>query len=241
MIYFPSTNTPMIFTALSIILFTLIYLFLTFRTQIRIILTRPSIVSPQITELTDPLLTQLVTQKSGIPLERILVVQGDKPYGMMYGITKPLMSLSKNMVDTFTRDELAYVVLHEIAHYKYKHVLKEIIVSILLYLIGLAILILLGDSVIQLPIAILVGFLTGIVNIQYGRVSEIEADTFAANSLDSTAGMISATQKLQVAWSPNYKVESLSHLLFDRGNPYENRVEIARKSTSVTELKAPSA
>jgi Zn-dependent protease with chaperone function len=212
----------MVFTTLSTLIFLIIYLFLTFRAQIRIILSRPRLAILQLGELKDPILLQLIKEKSGVSLDKIVVISGNMPYGLMHGIiNRPVMNISKNMVDTFSRAELSYVVLHEIAHYKYKHALKELLVGIVLLILSLVILLLIGENPWQLAISPILAFLSGVVNVQYGRVSEIQADEFAASNLSSKEGMITATQKLQVAWSPNYKVESITHLLFDRGNPYE--------------------
>lgn len=216
----------------NIILFIIIFLFVTQRPQIAVILSAKTRYAFK--KLSDAKITKLVRDKTGTSIKTIHIVQAKKPYGLMVGIpTKPILILSSKLYETFTEDELEYVILHEAAHYKYLHSIREVIFSILLIAIG-TILILelpapetLFSAAIAILAAIVSGIILGIINIQFAYLSELQADKFAIRNMSNPAAIATAIKKFRKARNgPDLRV-TIPGILFQRNTSGAKRIQMA--------------
>ena len=173
-------------------------------------------------------LTDFIQQKTGVTISYFYIVNSDSTFGGMTGIpTRPIMTISKRMYESFTRDELEYVILHEAGHYVKGHTVKEALVQLIVIVLGFSVFKMLKmPSAPILVGAVVSGIACGIVMIQFARSFEWEADAYALQHLEDPQSMIRATQKLQAAWlGPSD--ESLTRKLFYRGIPYSERIKHA--------------
>ncbi len=146
-------------------------------------------------------------QKAGFKLDNIFVIDGSKrsskanAYFSGFGPKKRIV-LFDTLIKEHTTEELVSVLAHEIGHYKKKHTLKGIIMSVLntgimLYLLGLFInrpelsmalgaeqasfhMGILAFALLYAPISLLLGILGNRISRKY----EYEADAFAAKKYD---------------------------------------------------------
>ncbi len=146
-------------------------------------------------------------QKAGFKLDNIFVIDGSKrsskanAYFSGFGPKKRIV-LFDTLIKEHTTEELVSVLAHEIGHYKKKHTLKGIIMSVLntgimLYLLGLFInrpelsmalgaeqasfhMGILAFALLYAPVSLLLGILGNRISRKY----EYEADAFAAKKYD---------------------------------------------------------
>jgi len=178
-----------------------------------------------VTPLTNTRLSKLLKKKTGLNLNLFKISESQSPFAMMIGIPGlPQLIFSRNLYENFDSDELEYVILHEAGHYVLAHTLKESLLGLVLFVFGMCA-VYIGQ--IPLILAMFLGLFLGILIILYGRHNELEADTYSLKRVSNPQGMISATSKFQ----HHYKTNSLPKLvqfLFYRGNPYSNRIRMAK-------------
>jgi STE24 endopeptidase len=159
-------------------------------------------------------------QKAGFDLQNIYVIDGSKrstkanAYFTGLGNKKRIV-LYDTLIQQLTVDEIVAVLAHEIGHYKHKHIIRSLIVSLLntglvLYIFSLIVSYpqfseVLGVQGIKFHIALItfgllyspISLITGLIMNIFSRKNEFQADNFAkkyglANSL------ISGLKKLSV-------------------------------------------
>lgn len=181
-----------------------------------------------LTEIKESPLIDLIQTKTGLRLESFRIIASPRLYAVMIGVPgKPYMLLSSRLNQEFTDSEKEYVVLHETGHYLLHHAVKESIFFALLFIIGA--LIIHHRSKYLIPI---VGVVLGLLYIQFGSLSEYEADRFTVKRMTDPQGMISATEKFRAAHSPPLDDSSLRWKLFYRSVPYHDRIAIANEEIS---------
>lgn len=211
---------------LNIILFTIIFLLVTQRQQIAVILSAHTRFAFK--KLSDAKIAKFIKDRAGILIKTIYIVQSAKPYGLMVGIpTKPILILSSNLYKTFTEDELEYVLLHEAAHYKYLHSIREVIFSILLLTIGIILILTLSVPAISFTTTIVSGILLGIINIQFAYISELQADKFAIRNMKNPAAIVTMVEKFKKARHGHEVRNTIPGILFQRNTSYKKRIQIA--------------
>lgn len=178
--------------------------------------------------LENPELSLYIKEKTGTEITTFYIVNSDAVFGGMTGIpTKPVMTISKGMYDLFSAEELQYVLLHETGHYVLQHLLKELAVQGSIILLAFFVFRSIKYPLpISMSLALVSAFLIGIIIIQMMRSYEWEADTYALEHLDDSQSMITATKKLEAAWSGPAD-DSLTRFLFYRGVPYSQRIKHA--------------
>lgn len=165
--------------------------------------------------------------KVGFPLDNLFVIDGSKrstkanAYFSGFGKKKKIV-LYDTLINNHTTDELVAVLAHEVGHYKRKHIIQSLVVSILtigitLYLLSLMVfnenlslalggtkntihLNLIAFGLLYSPISTITGLLMTI----WSRKNEYEADDFAKNTY-SAEPLVSALKKLST--------DNLSHLM----------------------------
>jgi Zn-dependent protease with chaperone function len=173
-------------------------------------------------------LTQTIAAKTGVDLPYFYISDSEKVWGMMAGIPgRPTMVLSRPLYESFTMDELQFVVLHEMGHYKNQHSVKEFFVSLILLGISFNLLKKMHKTRPALITAVCLGFFFGVLAIQYGMVNERQADHYAITRMDHPSGAVEAAYRFRDAYNqPDH--DDLLHRLLFRRIPYYERVENAR-------------
>ena len=175
-------------------------------------------------------ISRTIKEKTGVKIETFKIIEDHKPHGAMIGIPgKPQLLLSRDLYSSFNKSELEYVLLHEAGHYILKHGIKIALVITILFLSGLYIL---NTISIKLPIetlVVLIGFVFGIISIQYQRVCEYKADAFTLERMTNPEGMITATYKFKKAWGNWPPQNGLRRKLFYAGVPYSERIKNAQE------------
>ena len=178
-------------------------------------------------------------QKVDFKLKNIFVIDGSKrstkanAYFTGFGPKKRIV-LYDTLMDKMTTDEIVSVLAHEIGHYKHKHTLKNMLVSLpstllLFYLLGLilksdALAQALGGSVASFHLNVLafgiiyspVSMLLDLATNQLSRKYEYQADNFAAKhgfgtQLISGLKKLSATSLSNLMPHPLYVFFHYSH------------------------------
>ncbi|OGV97596.1 hypothetical protein A2W24_06160 [Microgenomates group bacterium RBG_16_45_19] len=178
-----------------------------------------------LTEIKNSPQISLIKSKTGLQLESFRIIASPRLYAVMIGVPgKPYMLLSSRLNQEFTDSEKEYVVLHETGHYLLHHAIKEGIFFVLLFIVG--VLIIHHRSKYLIPI---VGVILGLLYIQFGSLSEYEADRFTVKHMTNPQGMITATEKFKNAHFPPLDDSSLKWKLFYRSVPYQDRINIANE------------
>lgn len=186
----------------------------------------------------DKWITSLVKSKTNILLKSLMIFESDKPFGMMAGTYPwPKMILSSKLYKTFTKGELEWVVLHEIAHYKFWHTLKMAATQFLLLGLGIITVNLLPISLESFLLIGPLGLVMSIVSIRLMRIFEYEADYFAIQNVEDPKSVISAQEKMKKGYNTGgYKLlkegSILREMLLWNINPSE-RVKLARERLSI--------
>ncbi len=189
----------------------------------------PSLILPlfnKFTPMADGPLRQAIeamARKCGFPLGEISVMDGSKrstkanAFFTGFGKMKKI-ALYDTLVEEQTQDELVAVLAHEIGHFKLKHIVQRLVVSViqaavLFYLLGLVIsggsfsrmlFDAFGVDIISAHVGLVlfallfspVSRLLGIAANAWSRKHEFEADAFAANATGKPESLVTALKKL---------------------------------------------
>jgi len=181
-----------------------------------------------ITVIKDQKLVQLIKLKTGLVIPQLKISESTRLFGMMIGIpTRPQLILSRALYESFDKDEIEYVLMHEVGHYKLSHGVKETTVGVILLITGIFIL----RQSPNLLLAIVLGVVFGIMVIRVGRIFEYQADAYALEKMSNPQGMITATEKFRNYYGRKYteNKNKLISSLFYVGNPYDNRIKMAKE------------
>lgn len=174
--------------------------------------------------LRDKRILKLIKDVGGFKLEKIWVIKSKRMFGGMSGfVIKPVMFLSSKLLEVLDPKELDYVVLHEVAHFKFHHPL--------LLTVTQGVLIVSGIYMVHsgpLYIAFSVAFLLGIIYIQIARITERVAENFAASNIADPRDMISAIEKFEAQWM-NRRRKRIFMRVFSWNIPYPEKKEIAMR------------
>lgn len=184
------------------------------------------------TVIVDNEVSRLIHDKTGVSVKTVKISETDTPFAMMVGVPgNPQLIISRMLYETFNPDELDYVLMHEVGHYALRHSVKELIAGIILLVIGLKMLSGIRGVSKGVLAAVLIGLFFGVAMIRLGAYNEIEADHYSVVHMTHPEGMISATEKFRQYYE-NYFIRVDNKLLrwmFYRGNPYDNRIRMARE------------
>lgn len=187
----------------------------------------PSLSSDQgvTTKIDDEFIRGVARDKVGVELDSITLVNSERPFAFVT-VAAPgaKVFISRVMYEGFEREEMEYVVLHELGHLQLQHQWKEVTwaVGLMMALYGLVLkLAPRGKRLIGVMIAGAVG---GLLLIQIGRGHEYEADRYAVERLDNTSGAYGATIKLQRFYDANGKAYDEVWKWLKRGVPYTIRL-----------------
>lgn len=220
--------------ALNYLVFGLILFYIPMRIQINLFLSSLGKKKKPVTLLRDTWISKTLLNKAQTKINTIRITESDLLFGMMVGIPgNPQLILSRELYESFSWDELEYVILHEAGHYKLGHSIKELSEGIVFLIIGLLFL----TRFPSLILAAILGLVFGILMIQLAKISELEADNFSLKRIGNPEGMITATEKFYKVWKSQDPKIPLIRYLFYRGNPYENRIRMAKKGISYRNLK----
>lgn len=209
------------------LLFIIVFLYLPLRTQVELFFSSLSRKHSPVKIIIDKDITSLLVKKTKIKVSHIKILQSKLLFGMMVGIPGfPQLVISNKLYETFSKSELEYVVLHEAGHYELWHSIKELFVISALGFIGVFTIF---NFQLNEIISLLLGLLFGIITIQFAKKSEIEADMYALSKMDNRKAMISATNKFIKAYASTAPKNKIVEWMFYRGNPYENRIKMAKK------------
>jgi len=215
---------------LKYLLFLLLVVYIPQWTQVNLIISGIGKNKPPVTTVIDTKISDLVQDKTAVDIKTINISESELLFGMMIGIPgRPELVLSRKLYETFSETELEYVLLHEAGHYKLSHSIKEIVLAIFLLLLGITLLRRFSSKPKGFLYALFLGLLFGIVLIQYGKISEIEADSYTLERISDPQGMIQATEKFKKIADQGGTKPFLVKFLFERKNPYQNRVLMAEE------------
>lgn len=218
-----------------ILFFTVIFLFICNLFQIKTFLSALLHAKQKITIIRDTWISGVIKKKTGIILKRIIIFEDKKPYGMMPGIPlKPEMILSRGLYQKFNKDELEWVILHEVGHCVLWHVVKIGVIQLIFLIIGLSIITTLHISFL---FSFIFAFLMSILAIQTIRhLVEYEADKFSIDKVTNPRGVITAQDKLRKSYKNSiYNSEKgLTRFLFHWNIYPSERIKMANVRLTVT-------
>ncbi|MBI3619950.1 M48 family metalloprotease [Candidatus Roizmanbacteria bacterium] len=184
----------------------------------------------KITVITDRWITQTIKKKTSLALKRLIIFEDQKPYGMMPGLPiKPTMILSRGLYETFTRDELEWVILHEAGHWVLRHGLKAGAIQLAFLITGLWIMVLFHFAAVLSVLTACLFSLLAIRTIR--RLIEYDADRYSIERVSNPQGVITAQAKFRQAYKNNWE-NRLSRLLFSWNVYPSERIKMAKKQIS---------
>ncbi len=181
---------------LSIILF--IIIFLLAANYFQVVTFGSLIVGPKIktSKIVDEWILNTIKDKSGLVLKDLTIYHDKKPYGMMAGFPPfPELIISEKLYRIFNKDEMEWVILHEVGHCVLWHNLKAMMIELLLIFGGIFFI-----KTVQLNIflTILLSFILSIMSVQIiRRLIEYEADKFSISRVANPQGVITAQAKFK--------------------------------------------
>jgi len=210
------------------IIFAVIFIYIPLWVPINLFLSSLSQKKSPVTVINDNELQQLIFNKTGVNIKSIKISESKRPFGMMIGIpTSPQLILSRNLYETFSPQEMEYVLIHEAGHYKLWHGVIELIIGLVLLIAGLFVFKNVHPPL-SVVIAVILGVVLGVIMIRVGGLHEYQADNFTVRRMTNPEGMIQATNKFKNFYGKSYTENNkLLHFLFYRGNPYDNRIKMA--------------
>ena len=209
------------------------------------------------TPLQDGKLKDIITtyaKNVDFPLTEIYVVDGSKrsshsnAYFTGFGKNKRIV-LFDTLMDDHTDEEILAILAHEVGHYKKKHIIKNIMISIIhsgimLYILDLFIRMpelhtafgmaakepsiyagLIFFTLLYAPIELIFSIMFNIIS----RKHEFEADEFSALTLQNSSHMILGLKKLTVKNLVNLTPHPFSVFLSYSHPPVLNRIEALSK------------
>ena len=143
----------------------------------------------QTSSLKDKWIFNTVKKKTGLKLLDITLFHDDKMYGMMAGLPFwPKMILSTGLYESFNKDELEWVILHEAGHCVLWHNLQSFLIEMIILSFGIY---LIKVGKMELLEVIPIYLILSIVCIQIIRWStEYIADRYSINRVDNPKGVI---------------------------------------------------
>ena len=213
------------------LIFVIIFLFIC--NYFQIIHFTKLVIGPKIkTEiLKDDWINSVVKRKTGLNLKDITLFKDRKMYGMMTGLgpwIMPRMILSEGLYKNLNKDELEWVILHEVGHCVLLHNLQSLIIELVFLGTGLYLISTLYINLLMIPVLSLV---LSIVSIQaIRRMTEYTADMYSISRVDNPQGVITAQDKFR----KNYKgsifsnEKSIVRFLFHWNIYPSQRIEMAR-------------
>lgn len=192
----------MILDVLKILLFALIFLYITNWFQIHAFVIAFLQPRKRITMIKDEWIFKLVKQKTGLTLKRIIIFETNKLFGMMPSIPlKPELILSRGLYESFNKDEMEWVILHEAGHCVLWHTIKALVIELCFLFLGIfAITIVRLDSISSFLLSIFLSLLCIQV---LRRFIEFEADKFSIERVSNPKGVITAQDKFKNAKDKN--------------------------------------
>lgn len=141
-----------------------------------------------------------VQKKTGLKLLDITLFHDNKMYGMMAGFPFwPKMILSTGLYNSFNKDELEWVILHEAGHCVLWHNLQSFLIEMIIVAFGSCLIVTNNINIFLMPI---LAILFGILCIQIiRRTTEYTADTYSIDRVSNPIGVITAQDKFR----NNYK------------------------------------
>jgi Zn-dependent protease with chaperone function len=141
-------------------------------------------------------------------------METDKVWGMMAGLPpKPYMVISNDAYENMTKDELQWVLLHEVGHWVLGHNIKMILVQAVFILIGFFILQYI--HVYQWLLAVFLGILLAAIHTQVARLFEYEANSYALSRMDHPKNLESILERATNRWRNKGKKDGIKEKLFN--------------------------
>lgn len=161
----------------------------------------------------DKWIQNIVKKKTGLTLPDIILFHDKKMYGMMVGLPFwPKMILSTGLYNSFNKDELEWVILHEAGHCILWHNLEAFIIELVALLLGIY---LIKITEMNILLVILLSILLSLVCIQIIRwLIEYAADKYSINRVDDPRGVITAQEKFRKNYYKNPFSDDKSILRF---------------------------
>lgn len=176
-------------------------------------------------DLKDSDLIHLVYKKTGVKLFKIKILDTQKVWGLMGGASfKPYMVIAKSAYESFTKEELEWLLFHEAAHHVLKHGFKQVLLHIIFILGGVLLLQKVSYSLLLSPF---VAMMWTIVYIQIVRRFEYEANTYALRRMKNPMAVVHIQQMAKKRWTNNtMKMDSMRQKLFSvwTGQIYQDLV-----------------
>lgn len=174
-------------------------------------------------------LSDLIYEKSGLEIRDFLIFDSEKLFALMPGIpSRPSMIFSKKLYETFSKEELEYVTLHETAHCLKWHVLKFAILQLGIGIFGILTIYFFPINNLSIFMSIITGVFYAIVFVQLGRYFEKEAEEFAASNIKNPEDMISAVERFKRGY-PKTNYFLIRRFLFGWNIFPEEKIEIAKR------------
>lgn len=200
------------------LIFTFIYLLICNWFQIKAFVFAFLKPKERISIIKDKWISAVIKRKTGLSLKRIILFNSDKLFGMMPGIPwKPELILSRGLYKGLDKDELEWVILHEVGHCVLWHVVKGAFIQLFFLISGFFILNKLQLSVTALFVILLASLFISIICIQVIRqLIEYEADNFSITKVDNPKGVITAQEKFKKENKTNwfYSEQNIFRKLF---------------------------
>ncbi|MDO9574117.1 MAG: M48 family metallopeptidase [Candidatus Contubernalis sp.] len=185
-----------------------------------------------------------MADRAGIEVDEILVADASRrthkanAYFTGLGRTKRIV-LYDTLVSGFTPEEVMVVIAHEMGHWRYKHIVKNILMSIAGTFLSLYLLKVLLDlmgvtgGLSIIPLALLFFLLLSLISMPFlngiSRVFERQADQEALSLTDDSASFVTLKQKLAEANISTVKPHPLVKLVLYSHPPVIERIQVADK------------
>lgn len=210
----------------TLILFALVYGYIANWGRAKLLLGVLKKSSAPFTQFTDTAFLKKVSSKVGIPF-KILIQKSPYLFGYMPGIpVKPTLVISSAVVESFTKNELEWIIFHEAGHCLMWHVPKNAVAQILVVSLGVWIT---ATCNLSLILTLLNALIFGILWYQIERIFEREADTYALANISNPQGMITANMKMKARGKSIFYKNELLTKLFTPHLTYDERMDMARK------------
>ncbi len=166
--------------------------------------------------LEDKEILDFVFEKTGLKLKKITLIEDDRLLGMMGGgLVKPFMILTTLAFRLLNKRQMQWLLLHEVAHNRFRHSLKIALTYLLIFIPGIFLIVMFSNSDLSIMWDIFLGVVLGVLANQITRNFEYSANQYAIEKMDNPKDAITAAEKIMAYYREKGFKDTLMRKLFN--------------------------
>lgn len=145
----------------------------------------------------DEHIISFIREKTGVPLGYVVYLESKHTNAFMVGIPGfPQLVITNKLKKLLNREELEFVLLHELGHYVHFDTIRYFFLQLLLFFIGFILAYTFYFGSYSFIYDVIVAFVLASIYMQFVKKYERQADLYAISKLENITAMSGALRKL---------------------------------------------